>query len=311
MNYTQTTFVNQSSPPINATWANRVDSTLAELCKGSVAKATISSSSTSSNYLLTIPGFSAAPTGTALPIALTFTPTVTNISPCYITPTWGSTAGTQCAIWDARKSAALGAGELIQGIPVTVLYDGTYFWFDGIAKCLQYGGAQNTAGYWDKGDTTPTGTTELSYNGYLIATRVRGAVWNDFAEFRSTIEDVPAGCVVVERGDDVVIRSTQRLQPGAMVVSDTYGFSIGDCRGQAAPVAVAGRVLAYTDVAREYFKVGDPVCSGENGTVSLMSREELIEYPERMIGTVSAIPPYNTWGSGQVPVNGRVWIRVR
>lgn len=34
-------------------------------------------------------------------------------------------------------------------------------------------------------------------------------------------------------------------------------------------------------------------------------------YPERMIGTVSEIPEYKTWGSGNVEVDGRIWIRVR
>ena len=42
-----------------------------------------------------------------------------------------------------------------------------------------------------------------------------------------------------------------------------------------------------------------------------MTREEIINYPDRIIGTVSEIPNYETWGSGNVPVNGRIWIRIR
>ena len=41
-----------------------------------------------------------------------------------------------------------------------------------------------------------------------------------------------------------------------------------------------------------------------------MTREEIIMYPERIIGTVSAIPNYEIWGTGNVSVNGRIWIKV-
>jgi hypothetical protein len=41
-----------------------------------------------------------------------------------------------------------------------------------------------------------------------------------------------------------------------------------------------------------------------------MSRVEVQEYPDRMIGTVSEIPDYDTWGEGNVPVDGRIWIKV-
>jgi hypothetical protein len=42
-----------------------------------------------------------------------------------------------------------------------------------------------------------------------------------------------------------------------------------------------------------------------------MSREEIMTYPERIIGTVSAIPTYETWGENNVVVNGRIWIKIK
>jgi hypothetical protein len=42
-----------------------------------------------------------------------------------------------------------------------------------------------------------------------------------------------------------------------------------------------------------------------------MTREEIREYPERIVGTVSAIPDYDVWGEKQVHVDGRIWIKVR
>jgi hypothetical protein len=41
-----------------------------------------------------------------------------------------------------------------------------------------------------------------------------------------------------------------------------------------------------------------------------MTREEIREYPDRIIGTVSAIPSYETWNE-TVKVNNRIWIKVK
>jgi hypothetical protein len=76
-------------------------------------------------------------------------------------------------------------------------------------------------------------------------------------------------------------------------------------------LAVSGRVLAYPYENIEEYNPGDAVCSGPNGTISKMSREEIREYPERIVGTVSEIPKYETWGENNIKVNGRIWIKVR
>ena len=43
----------------------------------------------------------------------------------------------------------------------------------------------------------------------------------------------------------------------------------------------------------------------------LFDCEEIKEYPDRIIGIVSEIPEYETWGSGNVEVNNRIWIKVK
>jgi len=62
------------------------------------------------------------------------------------------------------------------------------------------------------------------------------------------------------------------------------------------------------------------VCAAPGGTVDIMTREEIREYPERIIGTVSEIPNYDIWHCGgdtqqgpreEVKVNGRIWVYVR
>lgn len=133
---------------------------------------------------------------------------------------------------------------------------------------------------------------------------------NDYAESREITDSAEPGRVVIENGNDTLSLSTRRLMPGANIISDTYGFVINETDEIKTPIAVSGRVLAYTYEDRNTFKAGDPVCSGPNGTVSKMTREEVKEYPDRMIGTVSAIPDYETWGSNNIKVNGRIWIKV-
>lgn len=149
--------------------------------------------------------------------------------------------------------------------------------------------------------------TYTNSNIYISDTNVlMGAAWNDFAEFRSS-EVYEPGRVICENGDGTLSLAQKRLQPGAEVISDTYGFAIGETEQCQTPVAIVGRVLAYP---YGQINVGDPVCAGPNGTVSAMTREEVKEYPDRMIGIVSEIPTYKYWND-IVKVNGRIWIRIK
>lgn len=166
-------------------------------------------------------------------------------------------------------------------------------------------GSQNAAGV-----VTYSNSGVYMQNGSLTASTVYGAVWNDYAEYRQS-DITEAGRVICENGDDTLSLSTERLQPGASIVSDTFGFAIGETDECKTPVAVSGRVLVYPYEDRESYKPGDAVCAAPNGTVSKMTREEIREYPERIIGTVSAIPSYETWGTGNVKVNGRIWVKVK
>lgn len=158
--------------------------------------------------------------------------------------------------------------------------------------------------------TNGIGCASLTATGEIHGNKVYGSVWNDYAEYR-ICDCLEPGRVVCENGDDTLSIAAERLQPGANIVSDTFGFAIGETKDAKCPIAVSGRVLAYTWEPREAFSAGEAVCSGPNGTVSRMTREEIQEYPERIIGTVSAVPTYEYWGTENVAVNGRIWIKVR
>lgn len=142
---------------------------------------------------------------------------------------------------------------------------------------------------------------------------VTGAVWNDYAEYRESTTTKP-GLVVFENGDDTLSPTTERLSHFAGIVSDTWGFCQGETERAKTPIAVAGRVLAYTYQERNKYQPGDCVCAAPGGTVDIMTREEVERYPDRIVGTVSCVPDYEEWGQGDRPavkVDGRIWIKVK
>jgi len=176
-------------------------------------------------------------------------------------------------------------------------------------------GANSTSGsyhlykaYNGSGSANTTGVRFNGSTGILY-----GAAWNDYAEYRKTKTEIEPGRCVHEVGDDTLELSTKRLERGCEIVSDTFGFAIGKTDKCQTPVAASGRVLVYVYEGREAAAahIGYPVCSGPNGTVSIMTEEEEEKYPSRIIGTISAVPEYKTWGECDIEVNNRVWIRIR
>ena len=151
----------------------------------------------------------------------------------------------------------------------------------------------------------------LTIEGNLTANAVYGAVWNDYAEYRMQIEMVEPGYCVVSNNNGQVSKTTKRCQACDGIVSDTFGFAIGETENCKTPLAVAGRVLAYCEGDRYNYQAGDTVCAGSDGKVCKMTREEIQMWPDRIVGIVSEIPEYEIWGTGNVKVNGRIWIKIK
>ena len=133
-----------------------------------------------------------------------------------------------------------------------------------------------------------------------------GAAWNDFAEHRLSITDTPGTCVVESVGG-ILIPSEAYKQGGAYIISDTFGMVIGDNAENSAPVAVAGRVLAFVE-NKDKLQPGDALKTAPGGKLAKMSRREIRRYPDRIVGYVSEIPTYETWNN--VKVNGRIWVKI-
>lgn len=179
------------------------------------------------------------------------------------------------------------------------------------------------AGGFGIGQYSGTGSSawrfRIDNSGYCYASsRLYNAVWNDFAEFRQSTCKEP-GRIVVDDGHGCLHLCTTRLASGARAISDTYGSSVGYSLIQDTPIGIGGRVLVYTYQNRNNYKVGDAVCSAPNGTIDIMSREEIKEYPDRIIGIVSEIPEYEIWTQQAdeisdpiyVEVKNRIWIYVK
>lgn len=153
---------------------------------------------------------------------------------------------------------------------------------------------------------TNDGSTKSSFSAPLY-----GAVWNDYAEYRTQKEEIKPGYCVASADNGQVYKTTEKFQACDGIVSDTFGFAIGETDNCKTPLAVAGRVLAYCEGDRYSYHSGDAVCAGPDGKVVKMTREEIREWPDRIVGIVSEIPEYETWGTGNVAVDGRIWIKVK
>ena len=160
-------------------------------------------------------------------------------------------------------------------------------------------------------DTARSNAMTVAWDGEVKANTVYGAVWNDYAEYRDQTEIIEPGYCVVSADNGQVSKTTEKFQVCDGIVSDTFGFAIGETDNCKTPLAVAGRVLAYCEGDRLDYHAGDTVCAGPNGKVTKMTREEIREWPDRIVGTVSEIPMYETWGTGNVAVNGRIWIKIK
>lgn len=151
------------------------------------------------------------------------------------------------------------------------------------------------------------------FAGNVYANKVYGAVWNDYAEYREGPDFILPGEVVCEKGNDTLVLCDEDCAAGCYIVSDTFGFAIGQTKKANLPVAVSGRVLVYTAEDRMIYKnaIGRPVCGTKNGRIRLMTSKEAVQFPWKILGTVSSVPEYKTWGEKEIEVNDRIWVKVR
>ena len=97
--------------------------------------------------------------------------------------------------------------------------------------------------------------------GVTCLAGIYGGVWNDYAEFRDQEKTIKPGyCAYCD--DDGKLKPTKdRLSRFEGIVSDTFGFAIGQTDECQTPLAVSGRVLVYVEGNREDYHNGDCLCA--------------------------------------------------
>lgn len=297
IDFTKTTFANGTSPAINETEMNKIGAGI-ELMKSAFGAIHVDSAaynatgSTSSNYNATSYRTS-APSAGELPLLFVLQPAITNAAGATITPSWSATA---YQIHDMSTNAQVIANVVKANQPTIFIFDGTKFWVNGGGNYLQLAATANTAGYFDKGTTTPTGTTRLNYSGYMYATQFVGAVFNasasDFAEgFDVCGTPQPGELIKVNPNGTYEVNDTPLNKKTVGIVSsgEQYGMLFGTNYGET-PIAICGRVKAKVS---GYIEAGDNlVAAYEKGR--LMAA--LDGYDSRSICAIALEPNESEFG---------------
>ena len=175
---------------------------------------------------------------------------------------------------------------------------------------LKISGTTKTAGYFYAGTTNPTNTTRLNYDGYLYATKIYNAVYNDIADFQEVDDKIIYGKCYYDTKEGAKICNKRCQMAVIGIASDTYGFGVGKVEDEGyAPFAVAGWVLAYVD--KEY-PTGTPLTNDENGNLTEILSAEKREFPERIVAIYKKKEESLFWGpNDDVRVDGRHWVKVK
>lgn len=184
----------------------------------------------------------------------------------------------------------------------------------GSSPAVKIVGTKNT-------DTTePDSTNSALYvdgnirsEGNISGSKVFHAVWNDISdaiEVQDDLEVEPGFCYMF---DGKTYKKTEEYcQKGVLGIhSDTAGDILGrKCRHKELDIAIGGFVLAHVD---DIYESGTPLTCGPDGCLTEMKREDVREYPERLVATYWRPEQADFWGpeNSQIAVNGRQWVKVK
>lgn len=132
---------------------------------------------------------------------------------------------------------------------------------------------KRTPGEFYKSTEVPTSNTVGKYDGYLYATRIYNAVWNDYAELFEAVEKVEVGHVAYAGPQGVLKTGEPCCAVG--VVSDRWGHLLGgDGELQSdnfVPISLAGRIpIKVCDEV----KIGDMIAATADGLGRKASKED-------------------------------------
>jgi hypothetical protein len=158
-------------------------------------------------------------------------------------------------------------------------------WTQALTRSVEVSGTATEGKFSYDVDADPAATQKLSYSGYFHATRVYNAVYNDLAEFMSTVggEQFEPGTVMIQTKDGLAPSSSRGDKAAVGVVSDSFGYALGsEDKENKAPIGLSGAVWVRIS---EPVEIGDMLISGENGLAVKASEKELL-MPHLWIGKV-------------------------
>ena len=162
-------------------------------------------------------------------------------------------------------------------------------------------GTTKNDGYLYTGAVNPTNISRLNYDGYFHATKVFGAVYNDFADFwhLKLGHPIKFGYVYMSLGKDCVVCNKRNSKASVGICSDTYGSSVGYSNGKL-PLAVAGFTLAFVD---KIYEVGTDLVANDNGKLTKA------RFWEKNVIAKFLYKPSNLKYK-DVEINGRCWVKI-
>ena len=152
----------------------------------------------------------------------------------------------------------------------------------------------------------------LQVNGTLHATNgVWNALWNDIADFQLLNDELVFGKCYADTKDGAKICTTRCQMSAIGIATDTFGMSVGSRANPIeVPIGIAGWVLAHVD---QEYECGTVLTNDANGNLTKMTREEKMEYPERILAIYKRKEMDEQWGDNarKVAVNGRHWVKIK
>lgn len=125
------------------------------------------------------------------------------------------------------------------------------------------------------------------------------------------IEPGYAYTCIEQAGSEVYIKTSEIGQASIGIVSDTYGFSLGDLTEEEKktylpmPIAIGGYVLAHVD---KKYPFGTALTSGANGYLTEADEHLRTTHPERILATYWKSESFETWRG--IEVKGRSWVKI-
>ena len=158
-------------------------------------------------------------------------------------------------------------------------------------------GTAKESGYFYAGATAPTNTTRLNYDGYLYATRVYNAIYNDYAECFYSDGLIYSEVVnrIVEVDFDGKLSLAKEKSDGVIgIVSDSYGFLLNGSEeeienGSKIPIGLAGTLYVDSEDIVDDKNIHRFVCSGKDGKARVIPKGKAHKYEGCVVGKIIGV----------------------